>query len=118
MHDFGSPASVCQSSCQLPLDYPIVAVALTIPDSDDIPNHIVIQDSDSPTSDIQFPVSDDELSDRMDVDVGSAEDMYISPVETGPSIRASGAMPRLQRDPTTGLFTPASFAHFPDDLLG
>ena len=89
-----------------------------IQDSDDIPDHIVIQDSDSPTSDIQFPVSDDELSDRMDVDVGSAEDMYISPVETGPSIRASGAMPRLQRDPTTGLFTPASFAHFPDDLLG
>jgi hypothetical protein len=106
-------------------------------DSDHIPGHIDIPDSDSvpdsSTSDeiFEFPVSDDHESDAMDV-VGSNEpdiptsvassdsgsDLIFpeSPVTTR-SIGAPGMIVGIQRDSNTGRFTAASFVNFPDDLL-
>ena len=104
-------------------------------DSDDIPGHIDIPNSDSvpdssPSLEI-FPVSDDRESDAMDVvgsnepdfpmsvassDSGSDPVLPQSPVTTR-SIGAPGTMVGIQRDSNTGRFTAASFASFTDDLL-
>jgi hypothetical protein len=103
-------------------------------DSDDIPGHIDIPDSDavptSSTSSEIFPVSDNHGSDAMDVssdehdipmsgagsNSGSDHLLPESPVTTR-SVGAQGMMVGIQRDSNTGRFTAASFANFSDDLL-
>ena len=107
-----------------------------IPELDDIPGHIDIPDSDhgpdsSTSSELIFPVSDDHESDAMDVVRSDEHDIPISdgsadsgldivfpqsPVATE-TTGASGAMVGIERDPSTGRFTAASFVHFPDELL-
>jgi hypothetical protein len=124
-------------------DTPDSDIHIDIPDSD---NDVLIPDSDgSATSQIHFPVSDDESSDPMDVvksdeqsadPFGAASDPDIpmreddtdpdsdsivfpddSPMAAGHPLGSSGVTAEFGRDPNTGRFTAASFAHFPDDLL-
>jgi len=119
---------------------------INISDSDEIPDHLIIPDSDSsPTSQIHFPLSDDEdqLSDPMDVvrsdeqsakphgavsaqevptpvlNTDSESDLSSSDHIVFPSdISGSpGVVAGFGHDPNTGRFTVASFAHFPDELL-
>lgn len=108
---------------------------IIIPQSDDIPDHIDIPISRAPSpSHMQFPVSDDETSNAMDVvlsddiempmsvgstDSGSDLDDIVfpgSPIMTGQSSYVPDVV-AINRDPTTGRFTAASFANFPDELL-
>ena len=120
-------------------DIPESDIHIDIPDSD---NDILIPESDSSaTSQIHFPVSDDELSDPMDVvksdeqstdpygaasdpdipmgedDTDSDSDSIVFPDDSGHPLGGSGVTAEFGRDPNTGRFTAASFAHFPDDLL-
>lgn len=100
-------------------------------DTNDDPDNLMLPDSGSSQSSIiHFPMSDDE-DDVMDV-VGSGEqivpagatlgspividdsDSESEHVATKPSIGGSGV---IERDPATGRFSAASFAHFPDDLV-
>ena len=123
---------------------------IEFPESDDIPDHIIMQ-SDEHESQITFPISDDNddgQDHRMDVVTShgaaeqmagsdsdnhamDSEDIYESDesvtdhIVLGDNISGSpmDATVRsvirsgFQRDPNTGHFTSASFAHFPDDLL-
>jgi hypothetical protein len=125
---------------------------ILLPDSDGHLDHISIADSDehsnraktqtsnsSPPSQFQFPVSDDDSSDAMDVvrsDERTDEPMSVvtsesaadslpdhivlpseSPLATSRSIGQSGMMAGFKRDPKTSRFTPASFANIPDDFI-
>ena len=96
--------------------------------SDDIPDHVVLPDSDSgPSSQVNFPVSDEELSDPMDVDMqmvdtdsdsdSSIPDHIVLSDPSGSPIGRSEATGAFGRDANTGRFTAASFANFTDDVL-
>jgi hypothetical protein len=111
-------------------------------DSDqEIPDHIQVSESESHSDNIVPPNSDDSVvflvsdgsdsltEDRMaergrrtpdqempmilDPASGSDFDFPDSPMDT----RTEPNQVRFLRDPTTGLFTPASFSQFPDDLI-
>jgi hypothetical protein len=121
---------------------------ISIPDSDDIPDHLMIPHSGSSgSSQIYFPISDDELSDAMDVvrsdeqtaapaateteipmSVVSSDsesdsilvlpsDPSESPMATRQSTGSGLTMAAVVRDPNTGRFTATSFINFPDDFL-
>jgi hypothetical protein len=105
-----------------------------IPQSDDIPDHIDIPICPPSPSHMQFPVSDDETSNAMDVVLSDDIEMPMSvvstdsgsdlndivfpgsPIMTGQSPYVPDVV-AINRDPTTGRFTAASFANFPDELL-
>lgn len=119
---------------------------LNIPDSDSSIPHFDIPDSDtnddvmttdaipghinipkSPPSDIQFPVSDDKTNNAQ-MDVVSSDDMETPMSVVGSDsepdldgllfpVSPTGVMVGIGRDPNTGLFTAASFANFPDEVL-
>ena len=93
--------------------------------------HPMIQDSASPPCQILFPVSDSELSDPMDVIRSNEQSAQPQAANTDSSIpdhinlpynfpRPNNTRPSMagfRHDPSTGRFTPASFANFPDDLV-
>jgi len=107
---------------------------IIIPQSDDIPDHIDIPICPPSPSHMQFPVSDDETSNAMDVVLSDDIEMPMSvvstdsgsdlndivfpgsPIMTGQSPYVPDVV-AINRDPTTGRFTAASFANFPDELL-
>jgi len=101
---------------------------LNITDSDEVAGHLIISDSDSTTS--LFPVSDDAESHSMDVVRSNEEGVTISQVNSDSesdsipdnilfsSDPTDSPMIGVERDPNTGRFTAASFANFPDQLLG
>ena len=104
---------------------------IPLPDSADI-DHLSISDSDSQhSSQINFPVSEDEGS-AMDVvdsneeemamsvqytDLGLESDDIIFPESPMATVKGSGVTIAVERDPNTGRFTAASFANFPDTYL-
>ena len=96
-------------------------------------DEIILPDSDRSTAfEANLPISDD--NDAMDVVQSDEQDIPMSPANTAPgsdsddlvlpesplamrpNVSARG-MAGIQRDPSTGHFTAASFANFPDELL-
>jgi hypothetical protein len=96
---------------------------------------LILPNSDlSATSELNFPVSDED--DPMDVVRSDEQDVPMSPANADPgsdsndivfpespvamrrnlNVRAGG-MAGIGRDPNTGHFTAASFSNFPDELL-
>lgn len=101
-------------------------------ESDEFPSDHNFPVSDGASdSEISFPVSDDHRSDVMDVARSDEHDtpMSVTGSESGSdmvfpespvatlTIGASELMVGIERDPTTGRFTAALFANFPDELL-
>ena len=101
-------------------------------------DHPMIQDSASPLSQILFPVSDSESSDPMDVVRSNEQSAQQQGADTdGNNSESDSSIPDhinlpydfpgsddtrpslagFRRDPSTGRFTPASFANVPDDLV-
>ena len=97
-------------------------------------DHPMIQDLASPPSQILFPVSDSESSDQMDVvsneqsaqpqgantdgnDSDSDSDHINLPYDFPRSDDLRPSITGFGHDPSTGHFTAASFANFPDDLV-
>lgn len=104
--------------------------------SPDTANRIIFPLSDDsmeiatnpPPSPIYFPIDDaDDQDDPMDELISKTEyqptqdsdpdDIYASD-HSDLDMQMRNKSSSLRRDPTTGQFTPASFAHFSDDLLG
>jgi hypothetical protein len=119
---------------------------MNIPDSDNIPDHIDIHNSDNIPNDLinvdsdsslsgrmNFPDSDDKPSDAMDVvetshagkmailadsDSDSIPDHISLSSESSKGMRQSvDRLVGFKRDVKTGQFTAESFAHFPDAFL-
>ena len=101
---------------------------ISISNSDNILDHIIISESDSnQSSQIHFPVSDDEESDdTMDVVKSDKETVntdldsesipnHIVLQDSPMSMRQS--MGGIKHDPNTGQFTPSSFAILLDELV-
>jgi hypothetical protein len=87
------------------------------PNSDDSVVFLVSDGSDSLTEDRMAErgrrTPDQEMTMILDPTSGSDFDFPDSPMDT----RTEPNQVRFLRDPTTGLFTPASFSQFPDDLI-
>ena len=98
---------------------------IILPVSDDIPDHINIPELED-SLEIDFPVSDNELNNAMDVvrsdEVeipmsNSGSDILFPESPYTTIIGGSGAVTGIERDPSTGRYTAASFANFPDEML-
>jgi hypothetical protein len=116
------------------LDVDIQMPGISNSESDDIPDHIDIPDSDDHAMDVirsdehDIPMSDSG-SDLPESPIAprsagastpmtdSGSDLPQSPIAPR-SVGSSGQIIGIERDPITGRFTAASFANYPDDLLG